>query len=338
MNTHAEKNQENKSQSVASQLFQKRSASAPTFQFVGVHPETIAQRKLQEIADNSPQVKQLRAFQEMANYKTQVRQAAQVKVYSNNTDTVVQRENGPKKNEGKRRQQEEMDRGHDNYMAAKQDVASERASESEVSREEEIFLLEVEVDRLAGKRGAPAYPPGASGTEQDEIDSYAGMARRALAERNPRHARDLIDDLLYVLERARQQGLERQEVISRLDRLSDEIRDCVILMEAERNDLHDRLARVRETVEDRPPSTVATAAEGVDQRLAALATSTDAELAYKRLAEHVYKGSSQATRNAFAVYRGLIPDPKKLARAAEDQAETAQAGALQHSRYQRLQH
>jgi hypothetical protein len=67
MNTHADKTQENKSQSVANGKSQMQSSGESTFQFVDNRPEAIAQRKLQEIANNSPQVAQLKAFQEMAN-------------------------------------------------------------------------------------------------------------------------------------------------------------------------------------------------------------------------------------------------------------------------------
>ncbi|MDW3210109.1 MAG: hypothetical protein R8N23_09585 [Reichenbachiella sp.] len=52
MNTHADKTQENKSQSVANQVVQKRNSNKPTFQFIDNRPEAIAQRKMKEIIDN----------------------------------------------------------------------------------------------------------------------------------------------------------------------------------------------------------------------------------------------------------------------------------------------
>lgn len=67
MNTHADKTQENKSQSVANTVSQKQGNGDSTFQFVDNHPEAVAQRKLQEMANNSPRVSQLRSFQVMAN-------------------------------------------------------------------------------------------------------------------------------------------------------------------------------------------------------------------------------------------------------------------------------
>jgi hypothetical protein len=67
MNTHAEKKQENKSQSVANALSKKNSGSKSTCQFVDNRPEAIAQRKLQEMANNSPRAIQLKSFQEITN-------------------------------------------------------------------------------------------------------------------------------------------------------------------------------------------------------------------------------------------------------------------------------
>jgi hypothetical protein len=67
MNTHADKKQEHKSQSVSSASSQMKSSDESTFQFVDNRPEAVAQRKLQEMANNSPQVKQFKAFQEMTN-------------------------------------------------------------------------------------------------------------------------------------------------------------------------------------------------------------------------------------------------------------------------------
>jgi hypothetical protein len=65
MNTHADKTQENKSQAVANSLPKQQSNGEPAFHFVNNRPEAIAQKKLQEIANNSPQVKQLTALREM---------------------------------------------------------------------------------------------------------------------------------------------------------------------------------------------------------------------------------------------------------------------------------
>jgi hypothetical protein len=52
MNTHADKTQENKSQSVSNTISQKQGGGESTFQFVDNRPESIFQRKLQEMANN----------------------------------------------------------------------------------------------------------------------------------------------------------------------------------------------------------------------------------------------------------------------------------------------
>lgn len=52
MNTHVDKTQENKSQSVTNAVSQKQSSGESTFQFVDNRPEAVMQRKLQEMADN----------------------------------------------------------------------------------------------------------------------------------------------------------------------------------------------------------------------------------------------------------------------------------------------
>jgi hypothetical protein len=63
MNTHADKKKEHKSQSVSNETYQKQSNSESTFQFVDNRPEAVVQRKLQEMADNSTQVRQLKTIQ-----------------------------------------------------------------------------------------------------------------------------------------------------------------------------------------------------------------------------------------------------------------------------------
>ena len=57
MNTHADKTQDNKSQSVANEVTQKQTSGESTFQFMDNRPEAIVQRKQQEMANNSPQTK-----------------------------------------------------------------------------------------------------------------------------------------------------------------------------------------------------------------------------------------------------------------------------------------
>jgi hypothetical protein len=84
MNTHVDKTQENKSQTVSATDSQKQSSGESTFQFVDNRPEAIAQRKLQEVANNSHQAKQVAQLQAMAdNYTAQQHQPIQKK--ENNT-------------------------------------------------------------------------------------------------------------------------------------------------------------------------------------------------------------------------------------------------------------
>lgn len=71
MNTHEDKAQENKSQSVAKILSQKKSNSESTFQFVDNRPEGIALRKLQEMANNSSNLIQRKIQLAEKNYGTQ---------------------------------------------------------------------------------------------------------------------------------------------------------------------------------------------------------------------------------------------------------------------------
>jgi hypothetical protein len=92
MNTHVDKTQENKGQSVANSVAQKLGSIETTFQFVDNRPEAVAQRKLQEMANNSPQVSQLRAFQRMVSNSPKSKQTSQLKKLAGNfSQNVIQR-------------------------------------------------------------------------------------------------------------------------------------------------------------------------------------------------------------------------------------------------------
>ncbi|WP_456458339.1 hypothetical protein [Reichenbachiella sp.] len=58
MSTHADKTEENKSQSVSAASSRMQSSGESIFQFVDNRPEAIAQRKIQEMANNRPRVVQ----------------------------------------------------------------------------------------------------------------------------------------------------------------------------------------------------------------------------------------------------------------------------------------
>ncbi|MEP3386630.1 MAG: DUF4157 domain-containing protein [Reichenbachiella sp.] len=84
MNTLAEKTKENKKQPVSASSSQIQSSGEPTFQFEDNRPETIAQRKLQEMVNNSPHAKQAAQMQAMAgNHSSKQQKPIQKK--ANNT-------------------------------------------------------------------------------------------------------------------------------------------------------------------------------------------------------------------------------------------------------------
>jgi hypothetical protein len=87
--THADKTQETQKKSVANEVSQRHNGEDSTFQFVDNRPEAIAQRKLQEIANNSPQVKQIAQLQAMANNYSAKQELIQRKmVFGNDTEDL----------------------------------------------------------------------------------------------------------------------------------------------------------------------------------------------------------------------------------------------------------
>jgi len=78
MNSHADKTQENESKSVANAVSQKQSVGKSAFQFVDNRPEAIAQRKLNEIVNNSLHAKQAAQLRAMSDsYTSQQEQPIQ---------------------------------------------------------------------------------------------------------------------------------------------------------------------------------------------------------------------------------------------------------------------
>lgn len=63
MNIHAHKTRENKSQSAANSVSSNKRYAESAFQFVDNRPEAIVQRRLQEMVNNSPHIKQQKRFQ-----------------------------------------------------------------------------------------------------------------------------------------------------------------------------------------------------------------------------------------------------------------------------------
>jgi hypothetical protein len=78
MNTHAGKTQKNKNQSIANGESGIQTGGEAIFPFVDYRTEAIAQRKRQEMVSNSPQISQLKAFQEMANDSLQAKEAGRL--------------------------------------------------------------------------------------------------------------------------------------------------------------------------------------------------------------------------------------------------------------------
>ena len=67
MKTQADSIQEDKSQSSSHGKFQSQGGGESTFQFVDNRSEAIVQRKLQELANNSPHAKKIAQLQAMAD-------------------------------------------------------------------------------------------------------------------------------------------------------------------------------------------------------------------------------------------------------------------------------
>lgn len=84
MKTQDYNTQEKKSQSSSYGKLQSPVSGEPTFQFVDKRPEAVAQRKLQEMANNSPRVSQLKVYQEMANNSPQPYKIVQLQTMADN--------------------------------------------------------------------------------------------------------------------------------------------------------------------------------------------------------------------------------------------------------------
>lgn len=91
MNVRLEKTKANKITSVASNFSEKQSSGMSTSQFLNNRPDAIAQRKLQDTANNSHQVKQLRALQKVAGNSLQPKQSSRP-ILQRQIDGVVQQE------------------------------------------------------------------------------------------------------------------------------------------------------------------------------------------------------------------------------------------------------
>ena len=76
MNTHRDKTQVNKGQSVANEVSRKQRSRNSTFQFVDNRPEAAAQRKLQELVNKSPRAEKASQLSTIINSKAATIQRA----------------------------------------------------------------------------------------------------------------------------------------------------------------------------------------------------------------------------------------------------------------------
>ncbi|PHN02210.1 hypothetical protein [Flavilitoribacter nigricans] len=96
MNTHADKKQKNKSHSAANAVSGKQGNSESTFQFADNRPEAVVQRKLQEVSNNSPRVKEAAQLQNMITNHFRKQQDIQKKgnrtgLTNNSKGQIIQR-------------------------------------------------------------------------------------------------------------------------------------------------------------------------------------------------------------------------------------------------------
>lgn len=82
MYSQENKSNENKSRAIANSVAQKKSNGRQGFGFVDNRPEAIAQRKLQEMANNSPRISQLKTYQQMAIDSPQTKQTGNLQAIS----------------------------------------------------------------------------------------------------------------------------------------------------------------------------------------------------------------------------------------------------------------
>jgi len=83
MDTHADKKLENKSRTVANEVAQKKSSSESTFQFVDNRPEAIAQRKMQDIANDYVENRESLHTETTQNTYIQLKRKNNIGSYSN---------------------------------------------------------------------------------------------------------------------------------------------------------------------------------------------------------------------------------------------------------------
>lgn len=85
MNTHADKSQGNKSQSIANAISATQKNGESSYEAEPTTPEFVAQKRLKEMANNSEQIKKGSKLQSIANSSPQAKKAAQLQRMVSNT-------------------------------------------------------------------------------------------------------------------------------------------------------------------------------------------------------------------------------------------------------------
>lgn len=93
MRTYADKTQVKKSPAVSTAIAQKRIGGSAVFQFVNNRPEVIEQSKLQATVNDSPMVKQWSSLQELANFRSNDKGAAQIRTAPSELDATREGQN-----------------------------------------------------------------------------------------------------------------------------------------------------------------------------------------------------------------------------------------------------
>ncbi len=120
MNTHTDKTSDTSSNAVANAVTLKQGAEYEGIQLKDDRPETVAQRKIQEAANNSEQANQLKAIQALANGSMQVKQFRAVQAVVNdhtpnsNRHKAIKETVQEKSNPVQRKLQAQADPGENN--------------------------------------------------------------------------------------------------------------------------------------------------------------------------------------------------------------------------------
>jgi hypothetical protein len=93
MNVYADKSQDDTKKSIANNSSKRQKGGESAFQFAESRSEAVLQERLQKLASNSRQVKQLEVLQEIANSALQVNQLSVYHHMANNgsKDQIIQR-------------------------------------------------------------------------------------------------------------------------------------------------------------------------------------------------------------------------------------------------------